>query len=295
MSAGWWGFSLSFRLQAVWAAILYCSVMWQWSCRVGILWLFTYMIPGTGFVYATFFWCLQHCLWISKHSLYLELFFLQWLKEVLSWIGAMVFNWWLSLTITPRHNVAVTSSLMLLCLLSVTLCEVKLRSLNLGDESLKLHKDDVWGWAQFVKVILFLPSLGIFTRTAVHPISWQSGLCASLFPRVTTARQTVTDMFVLWILGLIIQWGVKFLDSCIVGHPGLLTQQQIDPRNISILNAEPVYIRPFILVKDVDGLMVLSLNLPDLRDGCGSFNPYEVETIMDTMMARSVNMVCAGF
>ena len=78
--------------------------------------------------------------------------------------------------------VAITTSLIVLCPLSVALCGVRLRLLNLGGESLKVCIYDVgagsclwWFW----KVSLFLPSPGISTRTDVWPIPRHSGMWAS--------------------------------------------------------------------------------------------------------------------
>ena len=58
---------------------------------------------------------------------------------------AAVFDWWLCLNITPHHDVVITTGLMVLCPLSVALCGVELRPLNLGGESLKIDIDDVRG------------------------------------------------------------------------------------------------------------------------------------------------------
>ena len=92
-----------------------------------------------------------------------------------------VFDWWLYLAITPHHDVAITTSLMVLWPLSVALCGVELRPLNLGGESLKVCIDDVGAGSclwWFLKVSLFLPSSGISIRIAVWHIPRHSGLWA---------------------------------------------------------------------------------------------------------------------
>ena len=68
-------------------------------------------------------------------------------------IGSSILEWRASLAVTLNDDVAITTSLMVLCPLSVALCGVELRSLDFGGESLKVGVDDVKGW-QLLLVVL---------------------------------------------------------------------------------------------------------------------------------------------
>ena len=46
--------------------------------------------------------------------------------------------------------------------------------------------------------------------------------------------------------------------------------------------------------KDFVGKIILLLHFGDLRDGCGSVNPFEVEAILSRVLARSVYLVCGS-
>ena len=68
-------------------------------------------------------------------------------------IGSSILDWRASLAVTPNDDVAITSSLMVLCPLNVALCGVELRSLDFGGESHKIGVDDVRGWQLLVVVL----------------------------------------------------------------------------------------------------------------------------------------------
>ena len=73
-----------------------------------------------------------HGFGIGQQRLNIALFFLIRSEEVLCRVGSSVFYGWFCLSITPHEHIAVAStSLVLLCLLSVALCGVELGALEL--------------------------------------------------------------------------------------------------------------------------------------------------------------------
>ena len=160
------GFSRSLRLQALWAAPRYFPVMWQWSRTES---------PSRGLSHT---WHLSVVLKASQSS-----------RVILMALGlastplilrssscsdskkcsALIFDWRLCLAITPHHDVAVTTSLVVLCPLSIALHCVELRSLDVGGESLKVGVDDVRGWQLLVVVLKGLRVVNFFRH--LHPYS----------------------------------------------------------------------------------------------------------------------------
>ena len=148
-------------------------------------------------------------------------------------IGATVFHWWLCLAITTHHDVAVTAGLLVLCPLNVALCGVKLRSLNICGESLKVSLDDVRVWQLLVMVLE-----GELVLALLRHLCSNSCLADSLTVRLVglqqvfsgiTMQTALTEVLLLPVLALVVEEAVEVLDPSVVKFSGLLYQQQVCP------------------------------------------------------------------
>ena len=77
-------------------------------------------------------------------------------------------------------------------------------------------------------------------------------------------------------LALVEEQAIKVLDPGVVEFTSLFNQQQDDPWHVFGLFAD--------VVKDVDGQVVLPLNSFNLRDWCGSIDPFEAQTIISRVL-----------
>ena len=84
-------------------------------------------------------------------------------------VGTSIFDWRLCLAITSHHDVAITTSLVVLCPLSIALRGVELRFL---DGESKVGVDDVRGWQLLVVV---LKGLRVFYLLLASPPVQLSG------------------------------------------------------------------------------------------------------------------------
>ena len=130
-------------------------------------------------------------------------------------IGAAVFDWWLCLAITPHHDVAITTSLMVLRPLSVALCGVELRSLNLSGERHKVCIDDVGG-RQLLAVVLEGESVLTFFRhfhqhgCLAHPTTVGSVGFQKILPCVAV-QASLAEVLALLVLALVIEEAIEVL------------------------------------------------------------------------------------
>ena len=87
----------------------------------------------------------------------------------------------------------------------------------------------------------------------------------------------LAEVRALLILILVVEKAVKVADPGVVEFTSLFNQQQVDPWYLLRLLADVVNNHPLFPPEDVDGqVVVLSLNSLNLRDWCGSINPFEV-------------------
>ena len=147
-------------------------------------------------------------------------------------IGAAVFDWWLCLTITPHRDVAITTGLVLLCPLSVALCWVELRPLNLGGESLKVCIDDERSRQLFVVVLkgelVFTllrhlhPDCGLSNSPTVKFMGFQQ-----ILPCVAV-QAALAEVLPLLVLALVTEKAVEVLDTDVVKFAGLFNKQHCE-------------------------------------------------------------------
>ena len=143
-------------------------------------------------------------------------------------IGAAVFDWWLCLTITSHHDVAITTSLMVLCPLSVA-CGIELRPLSLGGENLKVCIDDERSRQLLVVVLegelvlnLFRhlhPNCGLPNPSTVGSMGFQQ-----ILPCVAV-QAALAEVLAPLVCALIVEEAVKVLDPGVVKFAGLFNQQ----------------------------------------------------------------------
>ena len=131
---------------------------------------------------------------------------------------------------------------MVLCPLSVALCGVELRPLNLGGESLKVCIDDdpPATTLQFMsrhllvvvlkgELVLTLfrhlhPDCGLPNPPTVRSVGFQQILpCVSV-------QAALAEVIALLVLALIVEEVVEVLNPGVVKFAGLFNQQHVDPR-----------------------------------------------------------------
>ena len=84
---------------------------------------------------------------------------------------------------------------------------------------------------------------------------------------------------------LVVEKAVKVADPSVVEFTSLFNQHQIDPWYLLRLLADVVNNHPLFPTEDVDGQeVVLSLNSLNLRDWCGSIDPFEAQTIISRIL-----------
>ena len=141
-------------------------------------------------------------------------------------IGAAVFDWWLRLAVTPHHDVAIATSLMVLRSLSIALCEVELGPLNLGDECLKIRINDERDRQLLVVVLKEDFVLTLFRHLHPHgclacPTTVGSVGFQQILPCVAV-QAALAEVLVLLVLALVIEETVEVLDAvnvCGAYHP----------------------------------------------------------------------------
>ena len=111
--------------------------------------------------------------------------------------------------ITSHHDVAITTSIMVLCPLNVALCGVELRPLNLGGESLKVLIDNERGRQLLVVVLedelvltLFRhlhPDCGLPNPSTVGSVGFQQ-----ILPCVAV-QAALAEVLALSVLALVIE------------------------------------------------------------------------------------------
>ena len=211
-------------------------------------------------------------------------------------IGAAVFDWWLCLTITPHHDVAITTSLMVLCPLSVALFGVELRPYNLGGESLKVGIDDERSRQLLVVVlkgelvlILFRhlhPDCGLPNSPTIKFMGFQQ-----ILPCVAV-QAALAEVLELLVLVLVTEKAVEVFDPGAVKFAGLLGQQKIDSGYSLWLGGEPKNSNVLIPTKYVNGQVIQLLHLWDLRDGRRGIDPLKVQTIFGGLPSWSLWVMC---
>ena len=210
-------------------------------------------------------------------------------------IGAAVFDWGLCLAITSHHDVAITTSPMVLCPLSVALCGVELRPLNLGGESLKVCIDGVGGRQLLVVVLKGELVLTLFRHLHPHGcLAYLTTVGSVGFQQIlpcVAVQASLAEVLALLVLALVTEKTVEVFDPAQVMLTGLLDQQKIDSGHSLRLGAECVNIHALITTKYVNGQLIQLLHFGDLRDGCGGIDPFEVEIVIGRILRRSVNMV----
>ena len=85
-------------------------------------------------------------------------------------------------------------------------------------------------------------------------------------------------------LALVVEKAIEVLDPGVVEFTSLFNQQQVDPWHIFGLFADVANNHPLIPPKDIDGQVVLPLNSFNLRDWCGSIDPFEAPTIISRVL-----------
>ena len=172
--------------------------------------------------------------------------------------GAAVFDRWLCLAITPHHDVAITTCLMVLCPLSIVFFGgVELRSLKLGGESLKVCIDEL-GDRQLPVVVqegelvltLFRhlhPHSCLAYPTTLGPVSLQQ-VFSSIAMKTALAK-----VLALPVLALNVEGAVEVLDPSVVKFAGHFNQQQIDPWLLVWLLAEAPDSYALVPAKYIDG------------------------------------------
>ena len=162
------GFSRSLRLQALWG----CPSIF--SCNVAVV---THRVTLEGFSHMWHVSVVRKACQSSRLILMalesastpLILSSSSCSDSKLCCVGTSIFDWRLCLAIIPHHDVAITTSLVVLCPLSIALRGVRLMSLDFGGESLKVGVDDIRGWQLLVGV---LKSQLVFTFFwHLHPYS----------------------------------------------------------------------------------------------------------------------------
>ena len=185
-------------------------------------------------------------------------------------IGATVFDWWLRLTITPHHDVPITTSLMVLCPLSVALCGIELRPLNFGGESLKVRINDETGsclwWVLKEDFVLTLfrhlhPDCGLPSLSTVGFVGFQQ-----IHPCVAV-QAALAEVLALLVLALILEEAFEVLNSGVVKFADLFNQQQITAGHSIRLGPESGNSHALIPTKYIYGQVIQLLHFWDLRDG----------------------------
>ena len=191
-----------------------------------------------------------------------------------------------------HHDVALTTSLMVLCPLSVALCGVELRPLNLGSESLRVCIDVVGGRQLLVVVLEGELVLTLFWH--LHPNScldcpMKLGFLALQQVFSSVAMKTaLAKVLALPVLVLIVEEAVEVLDPGVENFAGHFNQQQVDPWYLLWLLAEAVDSDALVQAKYTDGQVTLLLHFGDLRDGNWGIDPLKVQTIFGVVPSWSL-------
>ena len=198
-----------------------------------------------------------------------------------------VFDWWLCLAITPHHDVAMTTSLMVLCPLSFALCRVELRPLNLSGESLRVFIDDVGGRQLLVVVLEHELVFTLFRHLQQHnclayPTTLGTVGLKQVFSSVAM-KTALEKVLALLVLALIVEEAVEVLDPCVVKIAGHFNQQQVDT-----WLAEAVDSDGLAPAKYIDGQVTLLLHYGDLRDVRGGIDLLKVQTIFSGVPSLSL-------
>ena len=85
-------------------------------------------------------------------------------------------------------------------------------------------------------------------------------------------------------LALVVEQVIEVLDPGVMEFASLFNQQRVDPWHVFGLFADVVNNHPLIPPKDVDGQVVLPLNSLNLRDWCGSIDPFEVQAVISRVL-----------
>ena len=131
---------------------------------------------------------------------------------------------------------------MMLCPLSVALCGVELRPLNLGGESLKVCIDDVGGRQLLVVVLEGMLFLTLFRHLHPHScLAYPTTLGSVGLQQVFSSVAMMTALakaLGLPVFALIVEEAVEVLDPGVVKFAGQFNQQQVDPWYLLWLLAE---------------------------------------------------------
>ena len=157
----------------------------------------------------------------------------------------------------------------MLCPLSVALCGVELRPLNLGGESLKVCIDDVGGRQLLLVVLEDELVLILFRHLHPHsclayPTTLGSVGLQQVFSSVVM-KSAFAKVLALPVLALIVEEAVEVLDPGVVKFAGHFNQQQIDPWYLLWLLAEAADCDLLVPAKSIDGHVTLLLHFGDLK------------------------------
>ena len=105
-------------------------------------------------------------------------------------------------------------------------------------------------------------------------------------------QAALAEVFAPFCCILVMKQAVEVLDPGVVEFSCPLYQQKVDAGYVVGLFADVMNDNPLIPSKDVDGKVVLSLNLRHLRDWCRSINSCEIKSILCWIFAGPFCMVC---
>ena len=166
---------------------------------------------------------------------------------------------------------------MVLSPLSVALCGIELRPLNLGGESLKVCIDDKRSRQLLVVVLegelvltLFRhlhPDCGLPNPSTVGSVGFQQILLC------VAVQAAFAEVLALLVLALIVEEAVEALDPRVVKFAGLFNQQHVDLRFLLWLLAKAVDSDALVPTEYIDGQVILLLHFWDMRVGRGASIP----------------------
>ena len=173
---------------------------------------------------------------------------------------------------------------MLLCLLALAFCWVELWAIEFGGGGLEVSVDnevnDCWLLVTVLEgqlVLAFFWNLD-FDRCWPDPTAFWLVSFQQILPGVAM-EASVTDVLAMVILGLIIQQVIDVLDPGMVNLFYLFNQQEVDPRHIYMLLAEPVKDHTHVPPEYTECSTVLFPHPFDRRNGCWCVDPCKVQIV----------------